>query len=441
MVGDRERTYKKLIAMARKKVKVAWIANDTARRVCFRKRREGLFKKVMELSTLCAVDAAAVAFCQNEEPAFWPSKPSAEELFRRYEKIPAMERSKKMLNQENFMKDRIAKIEEQRKKCLKRSQEMEMNDLIYHIVNENRMFELPTSDLTNLMRFLEEKYGEIGRRAHHLHELPLISGNSTIFPSSSSSSSYSSLSGMISSAMDNPNPPNPPNLRIVDKKTLLNHIPVNNGRNEIGMRPYQRNIQGLLREKYYSDLPMCPMDETIMEFSQDDIWLPFGTMGGSGAGASASASASTGIPPESFLGSTDLAVGGNEFGSDMNLGYGTGGGSIHLHGAANQMELPDISNSSWITDLLMAENPLGLPDGNSTTDVTVSIGNPIGNIGCSTSELQMGTSMELDPGLISTNGEKIMALPQQNVASSRGKDGRQQYDDVNYDAWFESLGV
>ena len=55
---------------------------------------------------------------------------------------------------------------------------MEMNDLVYQILNGNQMYELPISDLTNVMRFLEEN-GEVHKRAQHLHEFPPLSGNGT----------------------------------------------------------------------------------------------------------------------------------------------------------------------------------------------------------------------------------------------------------------------
>uniref|UniRef100_A0A804I4U9 MADS-box domain-containing protein n=1 Tax=Musa acuminata subsp. malaccensis TaxID=214687 RepID=A0A804I4U9_MUSAM len=39
--------------MARKKVKLAWIANDSMRRATFKKRKMGLMKKVNKLAMLC----------------------------------------------------------------------------------------------------------------------------------------------------------------------------------------------------------------------------------------------------------------------------------------------------------------------------------------------------------------------------------------------------
>ena len=72
--------------------------------------RAGLLKKMMELSNLCGVKVVMVIFYPDDETTFWHSKPAVEQLFRRYEEILVMERSKKMLNQENFLRERIAKI-------------------------------------------------------------------------------------------------------------------------------------------------------------------------------------------------------------------------------------------------------------------------------------------------------------------------------------------
>ena len=532
--------------MARKKVRLAWIASDSARRACFRKRRAGLLKKVMELSTLCGVEAAIVVFCPDDEPAFWPSKPAVEQLFRRYEEIPVMERSKKMLSQENFLRERIAKIREQTSKCLKRVVEMEMNDLVYQIVNGNRMYELPISDLTNVMRFLEEKNSEIRKRAQHLHEFPPLSGNGT--PSSSS------LPPALISALERAAPSggldtegrgaidNPRRDKWITDKSLVNNIAANGGWNEIGMQQY-KDMLGLLHG--ISNIPMLPSSASNnIEFSQgnthipmagEEMWLPYGNMGGSGTG---------GIPMESLHGSTDLTInlmgprygfnirtssGGNQMGlphrnadlmagSEIAFPYGTGGGNIDFPVAANQMGLPDRSNGSLITgvnhhgntDFLMAGNQMGLPygindsfaggnemgvpHGNSTgmTMVGSEAGLPTGNIVSSTRGHQMGAvglmlgnemgppygnfgvgvpygnnstgaivgnemgqlpygdvvggGMELlhanvGPSRASYNGVNIMGLPRGNIANSSGGNDRGQLYDVNYQAWFDSLGV
>ncbi|XP_028780372.1 MADS-box transcription factor 47-like [Neltuma alba] len=48
--------------MTRRKIAIKKIENVAARQVAFSKRRKGLFKKAMELSTLCDAEIALVVF-------------------------------------------------------------------------------------------------------------------------------------------------------------------------------------------------------------------------------------------------------------------------------------------------------------------------------------------------------------------------------------------
>ncbi|MBA0816876.1 hypothetical protein Gohar_001492 [Gossypium harknessii] len=46
--------------MSRKKMKLAYITNDTKRKTTYKKRTNGLVKKVRELTTLCEIEACAI---------------------------------------------------------------------------------------------------------------------------------------------------------------------------------------------------------------------------------------------------------------------------------------------------------------------------------------------------------------------------------------------
>ncbi|KAK1559187.1 hypothetical protein Q3G72_011668 [Acer saccharum] len=60
--------------MTRKKVKLCYIADDSTRKVTFKKRKKGLLKKVSELSILCGIDACAIVYSPyNNQPDVWPS--------------------------------------------------------------------------------------------------------------------------------------------------------------------------------------------------------------------------------------------------------------------------------------------------------------------------------------------------------------------------------
>ncbi|EYU37394.1 hypothetical protein MIMGU_mgv11b015471mg [Erythranthe guttata] len=51
--------------MGRRKLEMKEIENNSARMVCFSKRRSGLIKKAKELSVLCDVDVATIFFSKS----------------------------------------------------------------------------------------------------------------------------------------------------------------------------------------------------------------------------------------------------------------------------------------------------------------------------------------------------------------------------------------
>ncbi|KAJ0980036.1 hypothetical protein J5N97_015510 [Dioscorea zingiberensis] len=112
--------------MARKKVKLAWIPNDSARRATFRKRRKGLMKKLEELSVLCNVEACGIVYGPDEpQPEVWPSKGGARRVLERFKSMPVMEQSKKMMDQEGFTRHQVMKLQDQLRKHERENQELE----------------------------------------------------------------------------------------------------------------------------------------------------------------------------------------------------------------------------------------------------------------------------------------------------------------------------
>nr|CAD1828636.1 unnamed protein product [Ananas comosus var. bracteatus] len=119
--------------MARKKVNLAWIANDSTRRATFKKRRKGLMKKASELATLCDVRACVVVYGPGEAQAeVWPSPAEAARVLARFKSMPEMEQCKKMMNQEGFLRQRVAKAQEQLRKQERENRELETTLLIAH---------------------------------------------------------------------------------------------------------------------------------------------------------------------------------------------------------------------------------------------------------------------------------------------------------------------
>lgn len=112
----------------RKKVKLAFIARDASRKVTFNKRKSSLLKKVRELSILCDVPACAIVYGeQGLGLDIWPPSPVlVRKVVSRFLEIPVMEQRKKMVNQEEFILDRVSKTEGKLGKLRKDNKEVEM---------------------------------------------------------------------------------------------------------------------------------------------------------------------------------------------------------------------------------------------------------------------------------------------------------------------------
>ncbi|MCL7036286.1 hypothetical protein MKW94_004842 [Papaver nudicaule] len=192
--------------MARKKVKLAYITNDTARRATFKKRRKGLIKKVSELSTLCGVNACAIVYGPyDRQPEVWPEPPEAHRVLMRFKSLSEMDQSKKQLNQESFTYNRIGKISEQCKKQQRENRYMEINGIFNHVVAGKCIIpDVHPSDLSDLAWLLEEKKKEVQRKLSELKKAP--TSVATPPPNTSSSAIYTSPNTSDANSTAIPNP-------------------------------------------------------------------------------------------------------------------------------------------------------------------------------------------------------------------------------------------
>nr|GEW89041.1 agamous-like MADS-box protein AGL80 [Tanacetum cinerariifolium] len=156
--------------MTRKKVKLAFITNDSARKASFKKRKKGLMKKVNELSTLCGIDACAIIYGPYEaQPEVWPSNIGVQRVLAQFKRMPEMEQCKKMVNQESFIRQRITKANEQLKKQIKENREKEMTEVMYQCLNGKcSITNLILPDLNDLGWLVDQTMKDINRRIESL---------------------------------------------------------------------------------------------------------------------------------------------------------------------------------------------------------------------------------------------------------------------------------
>ncbi|KAL9236700.1 hypothetical protein vseg_011336 [Gypsophila vaccaria] len=151
--------------MTRKKVKLAFITNDSARKATYKKRKRGLLKKMDELTTLCDVKACAVLYSPYEsKPVVWPNPSGARDVISSFKRLPEMEKVKKMVSQEEFLKQRVAKAHEQLKKQQKENREKEMTQVMYQCLSGKTIQNMNLLDLSDLGWVINQQLNEINKR-------------------------------------------------------------------------------------------------------------------------------------------------------------------------------------------------------------------------------------------------------------------------------------
>ncbi|CAH2044490.1 unnamed protein product [Thlaspi arvense] len=152
----------------RSKVKLSLIANETARRTTFKKRKRGIMKKINELTTLCGVEACAVVFSQfDPNPEVWPSTVGAQEVYSRFLDMPVLDRTKKMLDHKSFLWERIKKAQEQTKKIYSDNREAEVREFMFECLAGRKTVEnqnYDPRDLRDLTSCIENYDKAVDRR-------------------------------------------------------------------------------------------------------------------------------------------------------------------------------------------------------------------------------------------------------------------------------------
>ncbi|XP_043700314.1 agamous-like MADS-box protein AGL80 [Telopea speciosissima] len=166
--------------MARKKIKLALIANVTARNNTFNKRKKGIMKKMSELSTLCGVKACGIIYGTNgAQPEVWPSLLGAREVLNFFKSLPQMAKSKKMENHAEYLSQRIGKVRDQLRRLQKENRKKEMTMLMYECLKGKDLYDLTMLDITDLTNVIDENMKAINYRIEVLEQTPTQIGTST----------------------------------------------------------------------------------------------------------------------------------------------------------------------------------------------------------------------------------------------------------------------
>ncbi|KAK8650032.1 hypothetical protein V6N13_139683 [Hibiscus sabdariffa] len=158
--------------MTRNRVKLAYIANDAARKASYNKRKKGMLKKVNELSTLCGVETCAVIYssASDSQPEAWPSTETAHRMLSDFKALPTVEQSNRTMTQESLIKQMIAKTEERLKKVYEENRRMELTQIMFQILGGKGLDIVKKEDLNDLRTLIDQNLRGIDIKLQMLNE-------------------------------------------------------------------------------------------------------------------------------------------------------------------------------------------------------------------------------------------------------------------------------
>ncbi|KAK7302129.1 hypothetical protein RJT34_13009 [Clitoria ternatea] len=160
--------------MTRKKVDLTYVISDTKRKATSKKRKNGLLKKVDEISTLCGIEACAIVYAPNDsQPDTWPpSDWGVQRVLARFRRTPELEQGKRMMNQESFLRQRIIKAQEQLNKQRNDNRKREVIHLMLHYLSGGKMFDDASMlDMNDLSWLIDQNLKEIDRMLNRTQEV------------------------------------------------------------------------------------------------------------------------------------------------------------------------------------------------------------------------------------------------------------------------------
>jgi hypothetical protein len=156
--------------MTKKKVRLAFISDDSARKATYKKRKKGIIKKVSELTILCGIPACAIISNPfDSKIEVWPDLAGAKQIIERYQNSSVINGAKNV-NQESFLLQRITKAREQLKKLKHDNHEKEMTiRMIEYMKNKQLPNDLSVSDLKEFEKLIEKNLKEIDNKIVELN--------------------------------------------------------------------------------------------------------------------------------------------------------------------------------------------------------------------------------------------------------------------------------
>ncbi|KAK1562201.1 hypothetical protein Q3G72_008012 [Acer saccharum] len=144
--------------MARRKMKHELISNESKRKVSFKKRIDGLLKKMNELTTLCGIMGCVIIYSTfDNRPKIWPSPPMLTCVIDRFIESPEEERERYTVNQKTFLGRHISWLSNALERGRKKNRGLEIELTLNECLAGKSIHDLTClEDIKELQLLLEE---------------------------------------------------------------------------------------------------------------------------------------------------------------------------------------------------------------------------------------------------------------------------------------------
>ncbi|XP_056847460.1 agamous-like MADS-box protein AGL80 [Raphanus sativus] len=144
--------------MTRREVKLAFIVNNSSRKTAYKKRKRGLLKKAPEIFTLCGINAGAIIYSPYDPtPEVWPSVEGMKQVITTFRNLPEIDRQNNVVNQQDFVQQRITKADKLMLKKKKDNREVNLTEDMYRFLQIGQ-------DLNNLGYLVDQYLNSLNRR-------------------------------------------------------------------------------------------------------------------------------------------------------------------------------------------------------------------------------------------------------------------------------------
>ena len=143
-------------------MKLAFIADDAARKASYNKRKKGLIKKVSELTILCDVPACAIISSPfDSQTEVWPHPEGANKIIERFQSLSVKDETRNV-SHERFIMQTIVKARDKLRKMKYENREQELDlFMLRNLQTNNILDELTTEEVKDLGKLALKKLKEV----------------------------------------------------------------------------------------------------------------------------------------------------------------------------------------------------------------------------------------------------------------------------------------